>query len=245
MQQQDPNSRPATGYPYPYPYPNQQQQQQPPASANGYPPNAYPYQNHNPYHAPHPDPRAVLIRRLFIALMVFILIFGLILFIFLIIVRPQLPTVYIASLSLSNFNVSNNQLAGNWDLRLRFQNPNSKMSLYYDTVLCAVRYGDDTLSETRLQPFDQGTKDQTPINATLSVSGTYVEGRLADSIGKERAEKGSVEFDVRLASLVTFRYGVYRRRRYVMVYCDDVAVGVPGNSSSGKMGGSEKRCKSY
>ncbi|KAJ4891121.1 Late embryogenesis abundant (LEA) hydroxyproline-rich glycoprotein family [Raphanus sativus] len=244
MQQQDPNSRPATGYPYPYPYPNQQQQQ-PPASANGYPPNAYPYQNHNPYHAPHPDPRAVLIRRLFIALMVFILIFGLILFIFLIIVRPQLPTVYINSLSLSNFNVSNNQLAGNWDLRLRFQNPNSKMSLYYDTVLCAVRYGDDTLSETRLQPFDQGTKDQTPINATLSVSGTYVEGRLADSIGKERAEKGSVEFDVRLASLVTFRYGVYRRRRYVMVYCDDVAVGVPGNSSSGKMVGSEKRCKSY
>lgn len=72
-----------------------------------------------------------------------------------------------------------------------------------------------------------------------------MEGRLADSIGKERAEKGSVEFDLRLASLVTFRYGVYRRRRYVMVYCDDVAVGVPGNSSSGKMGGSEKRCKSY
>ncbi|KAJ0238962.1 F126 [Hirschfeldia incana] len=241
MQQQDPNSRPATGYPYPYPYPNQQQQ--PPASANGYPPNpnAYPY----PYHAPHPDPRAILIRRLFIALMIFILIFGLILFIFLIVVRPQLPTVFIASLSVSDFNVSDNHLAGNWDLRLRFQNPNSKMSLDYDAVLCAVYYGEDSLSETRLQPFDQGTKDQTPINATLSVSGTYVEGRLADSIGKERKEKGSVEFDVKMASLVTFRYGVYRRRRYVTVYCDDVAVGVPGNSSSGKMVGSEKRCKTY
>ncbi|KAG2327350.1 hypothetical protein Bca4012_036359 [Brassica carinata] len=238
--QQDPNPRPATGYPYPYPYPNQ-----PPASANGYPPNAYPYQNHNPHYAPHPDPRAVLFRRLFIALMVFILIFGLILFIFLLVVRPQLPTVYIDSLSVSNFNVSNNQLTGNWDLRLRFQNPNSKMSLYYDTVLCAVYYDGESLSETRLQPFDQGTKDQTPINATLSVSGTYVGGRLVDSIGKVRAEKGSVEFDLRMISTVTFRYGVYRRRRYVRVYCDDVAVGVPGNSSSGKMVGPEKRCRAY
>ncbi|KAF3556209.1 hypothetical protein F2Q69_00012386 [Brassica cretica] len=237
MQQQDPNSRPATGYPYPYPYPNQQP---PPASASAA--NGYPYQN---YHAPQPDPRALLIRRLFIALMVSILIFGLILFIFLIVVRPQLPTVYINSLSVSNFNVSNNQLTGNWNLRLRFENPNSKMSLYYDTVLCAVYYGDDSLSETRLQPFDQGTKDQTPINATLSVSGTYVERQLADSIGKARAEKGSVEFDLRMASVVTFRYGVYRRRRYVRVYCDDVAVGVPGNSSSGKMVGSDKRCNSY
>ncbi|CAF2164386.1 unnamed protein product [Brassica napus] len=236
--QQDPNPRPATGYPYPYPYPNQQ----PPASANGYPPHAYPYQN---YHAPHPDPRALLIRRLFIALMVSILFFGLILFIFLLVVRPQLPTVYITSLSVSDFNVSNNQLTGSWDLRLQFLNPNSKMSLYYDTVLCAVYYGDDSLSETRLQPFDQGTKDQTPINATLSVSGTYVEGKLADSIGKERAEKGSVEFDLRMVSVVSFRYGVYRRRRYVRVYCDDVAVGVTGSSSSGKMVGSGKRCNSY
>ncbi|CAH8302653.1 unnamed protein product [Eruca vesicaria subsp. sativa] len=240
--QQDPNSRPApaTGYPYPYPYPNQ-----PPASTNGYPPTAYPYQNHNPHYAPHPDPRALLIRRLFLALMVSILIFGLILFTFLLIVRPQLPTVYLNSLSVSNFSVSDNHLTGAWDLRLRFLNPNSKMSLYYDTVLCAVNHGDESLSETRLQPFDQGTKVETPVNATLSVVGTYVGGRVVDSIGKERAEKGRVEFDLRMASLVTFRYGVYRRRRYVTVYCDDVAVGVSGNSSSGKMVGAEMRCKCY
>ncbi|WZZ07086.1 hypothetical protein YC2023_093007 [Brassica napus] len=49
----------------------------------------------------------------------------LILFIFFIIVRPQLPTVYLNSLSVSNFTVSDNRLAGNWDLGLQFQNPNS------------------------------------------------------------------------------------------------------------------------
>ncbi|CAN6841985.1 unnamed protein product [Brassica oleracea] len=237
MQQQDPNARPATGYPYPYP------PQQP---SNGYPPNAataYPYQNHNPHYAPQPSPRAVLLRRLFTAFTVFLLILGLILFIFFIVVRPQLPTVYLNSLSVSNFTVSDNRLAGNWDLRLQFQNPNSKMSLHYDGVSCALYYDRASLSETRLQPFDLGTKDQTPVNATLSVSGTYVDGRLVDSIGKERGEKGSVEFDLRVVSLVTFRYGVYRRRRYVTVFCDDVAVGVGGNSSSGNMVGSAKRCK--
>ncbi|XP_009151306.2 uncharacterized protein LOC103874628 [Brassica rapa] len=87
------------------------------------------------------------------------------------------------------------------------------MSLHYDGVLCTLYYDRASLSETRLQPFDLGTMDQTPVNATLAISGTYVEGRLVDLIGKERGEKGSVEFDLRVVSLVTFRYGVYRRRR--------------------------------
>ncbi|CAH8357695.1 unnamed protein product [Eruca vesicaria subsp. sativa] len=235
--QQDPNSRPASGYPYPNP-PQQ-------SNTNGYPPNANPYHNHNTSYAPHHNPRAILIRRLFIASMVFLLVLGIIFFLFFILVRPQLPYAYINSLSLSNFNVSKNHLTGNWDLQLRFQNPNTKMSLYYNTVFCTLYYNRVSLSETRLQPFDQGTKDETPINAALSVSGTYVETRLADSIGKERAAKGSVEFDLRMVSSVTFRYGVYRRRRYVTVYCYDVAVGVPANSSSGKVVGSAKRCKSF
>ncbi|WZZ07085.1 hypothetical protein YC2023_093006 [Brassica napus] len=89
------------------------------------------------------------------------------------------------------------------------------MSLHYDGVLCTLYYDRASLSETRLQPFDLGTMDQTPVNATLAISGTYLEGRLVDLIGKERGEKGSVEFDLRVVSLVTFRYGVYRRRRYV------------------------------
>lgn len=241
---QDP-SRPATGYPYPYPYPNPQQP--PAASTNGYPNpgTAYPYQNHNPHYAPQPNPRAVLIRRLFIVFMSFLLILGLILFIFFLVVRPQLPDVYLNSLSVSNFNVSNNQVSGKWDLQVQIRNPNSKMSLHYDTFLCALYYHRASLSETRLQPFDQGKKDETVVNATLSVSGTYVEGRLADSIGKERGAKGSVEFDLRMVSYATFRYGAFRRRRYVTVYCDDVAVGVPVSSGSGKMVGPAKRCKTY
>ncbi|KAL0845001.1 hypothetical protein Bca101_018247 [Brassica carinata] len=64
-----------------------------------------------------------------------------------------LPNVYLYSLSVSNFTVSDNHLAGNWDLRLQFRNPISKMSLRYDRVLCTLYYDRETLSETRLQPF--------------------------------------------------------------------------------------------
>ncbi|KFK32407.1 hypothetical protein AALP_AA6G237800 [Arabis alpina] len=223
--QQDPNPRPATGYPYPQP--------------------GYPYQNHNPYYAPPRNPRAVLLRRLFIVLTAFLLVLGLILIVFLIVVRPQLPNVYINSLSVSNFNVSNSQVSGKWDLNLLFRNPNSKMSLHYDTVLCSVYYGRASLSDTRLQPFDQGKRDETPLNATLSVSGTYVDGRLADSIAKERASKGNVEFNLRMLSWVTFRYGAFRRRRWLTIYCNDVALAVPPTTSSGKMLASSQRCKSY
>ncbi|CAA7022695.1 unnamed protein product [Microthlaspi erraticum] len=244
--QQDPNSRPATGYPYPYPYPNPPPQ----PAANGYPPNAGtaypPYQNHNPYFAPQqPSPRAVLLRRLFIAFTAFLILLGLILFIFLLVARPQSPEVYINSLSVSNFNASNNQVTGKWDLQLRFRNPNSKMSLYYDSVFCRLYYNRDSLADTRLPPFDQDKKDETPFNATLSASGTYLDGKLVDSIGKERADKGSVEFDLRVDSWVIFRYGAFRRRRYVTFLCVDVAVGVPASSSSGKMIGLSKRCRAY
>ncbi|CAH2060913.1 unnamed protein product [Thlaspi arvense] len=246
--QQEPNPRPATGYPYPHPYPDPPQQ--PAASANGYPPNAgtaYPYQNHNPYYAPQPNPRAILLRRLFIAFLVFILILGLILFILMLVFRSQYPDVYINSLSVSNFNVSNNHLSGKWDLQLQFRNPNSKMSLQYDTVFLTLYYHRPSrisLSDTRLQPFDQGTKDQTPVNATLSVAGTYVDGRMTNSILEDRSG-GRVEFDLRIDSTVTFRYGAFRRRRYVRSYCDDVAVGIPASRGSGEMIGPSKRCKSY
>lgn len=73
----------------------------------------------------------------------------------------------------------------------------------------------------------------------------YVDVWLVDFIGKERVVEGSVEFDLRMIFLVIFWYGVYWWRRYVMVYCYDVVVGVFVNSSLGKMVGFVKRCKFF
>ncbi|KFK44298.1 hypothetical protein AALP_AA1G239800 [Arabis alpina] len=239
--QHDPNPRPATGYPYPYPYPNPPQQQAAAtASTTG-----YPYQNHNPDYPPQDHPCVVLARRICFVFMALLITLALIFIIFSLVVPPQSPYVYINSLSLSNFNVSNNQLSGKWDLNLLFHNPNSKWtSLHYDTSLCSVYYDRVSLSDTRLPPFDQRKRDETRFNVTLSVSGTYLEGELADSIAKERASKGNVDFNLTMVSRITFRYGAFHRSRYLRVYCSDVAFAVPATSSSGNMVGFSKRCKS-
>ncbi|XP_010557439.1 PREDICTED: protein YLS9-like [Tarenaya hassleriana] len=235
------SSRPVTGYPYPNPYPNPPP---PSATVNGYPPplaDAYRYH----YPPPQTNPRAALYRRLFIIFMAVLLVLGFALFIFFLVARPRLPDVNINSVSVSRFIVSNSTISGEWDVQFQFRNPNSRMSLYYDDVDSGVFYRRSLLSESHLPPFDQGTKDQTAINATLSTVSNYLEGRLLDSMGRERAAHGVVAFDLQLTSIVGFRYGAIRRRRFVTVVCIGVAVNLRANSTTGTMINPGKECVVY
>lgn len=81
------------------------------------------------------------------------------------------------------------------------------------------------------------------LNASLSVVNTYVDGKVTDSINKEKA-RGRVGFDVRVMSLLGYRYGGWKgRRRVLVVWCEDVMVGVSSSTGSGKLEGGAKRCR--
>ncbi|KAL8210215.1 hypothetical protein R6Q57_006947 [Mikania cordata] len=245
-------SRPVTGYPaysgaghQPNGYPN---------TATAYPyvaPPPHPPQNQgtyfhvagNPYYSnPYASqPRATFVHRFFACLIGSILITGIIIFIMWLVLRPQIPQFRVETLTLSNFNISTNSLiSGNWDARFTARNPNSKITLYYNQIEAAIFYKSDSISETTVPPFVQGTKNETTLRATFASLTAYLDDR--DSINGER-NRGAVNFNLRMMTRVRFQAGSWwARRRILRVYCPNLPVGVSANSSSGSLVGGSKQC---
>ncbi|XP_039014199.1 NDR1/HIN1-like protein 26 [Hibiscus syriacus] len=203
----------------------------------------YPYVNSNPYpYYPEPPPpqyrRQTFFRRFFIALAFLLFIFGIILLIFWLVLRPHLPDFSVQSLSLSNFNASNQRVSATWSAQFRASNPNKKLSITYGDVISSIFHGDYYLAETRIGPFSQGTRDVRTLDASYSVVDSFVDGRVVDAMNGERS-RDRVSFNVKVVADVAFQYGGWRgRRRLLRFWCDDVTL----TGSSGKMTGGPKRC---
>ncbi|KAK9062627.1 hypothetical protein SSX86_019815 [Deinandra increscens subsp. villosa] len=236
--------RPVTGYPAP-----------PPPATNGY---AYPYAAHpqpnqpayfnvagNPNHYPNPYPnqqRATFLRRIFAIFIGCIIIFGTIVFIMWLVLRPQVPQFRVQTLTLANFNLtSNSMISGNWNAGFTVRNPNSKITLYYDHVEAAVFYKSESIAVTTLPPFVQGKKNETTVTATLVSLSEYFNDR--NGINSDRA-RGTVDFNLRMVARVKFKAGAWwTRRRILRIYCPNLSVGVSANSSAGSLTGGSKNCR--
>ncbi|KNA24721.1 hypothetical protein SOVF_012600 [Spinacia oleracea] len=238
-------SRPATGYPAP--------------PQNGYPPppppqqSNYYYPNHNPnpynYNAPQAyypaaPPRATFFRRFFAALIALFIIFGVILLIVWLVLRPRIPSFTVDSVALSSLNVSSSpsQISGTWSLHFSVSNPNHKLRVYYDEIEARLYYRSSLLTRNQLAPFDQDTKNITTMDAKLVASSAYIESELVNRIKGDRST-GMVNFDVQVLALVRFKAGGWRaRRRILRVFCDNLSVSFSSNSTMGTLSGGPKRC---
>lgn len=235
---QDP-SRPATGYPAPqFQHPN-----------GGQPPPSYPYAAPYPqyYQPPPPPSRPYASRsffRAFIATMICLaVIFGVILIITWLVLRPSLPHFTLASLSLTNFTASNQSISGTWHPSFVVRNGNKKMTVTYNALRSTVYYHSYYIADSQLAPFKQDTKSQTTLNATLSASNTYLESRVVNDLNSDRA-RGSVLFDVQVLASASFRSGSWRfRTRLLKILCKKVPVGISSKASSGELTGGARECQ--
>ncbi|RDX90758.1 hypothetical protein CR513_27357, partial [Mucuna pruriens] len=236
---QDP-SRPATGYPAPaFHHPN-----------GGQPPppgTAYPYAAPQYYNPNYPPPRSYASRsffRAFLATMICLaVVFGVILIITWLVLRPSLPHFTVHTLSLSNLSTSAQSLSATWHLSFLVRNGNKKMSVTYNALRSSVFYHKNYIAESQLAPFKQDTRSQTTLNATLTASGAYLEPRVIDDLNDERT-RGSVLFDVQVVASSSFRSGSWRfRTRLLKVLCLKVPVGVSSNATSGELVGGDRECQ--
>ncbi|XP_021720550.1 NDR1/HIN1-like protein 10 [Chenopodium quinoa] len=233
--------RPATGYPAPpqngYPPPPQPQ-------SNYYYPNHNPY-NHNAPQAYYPaQPRATFFRRFFAALIAVFIIFGVILLIVWLVLRPRVPSFSVDSLTLTSLNTSTSpsQISGTWSFHFSVANPNHKLHVYYDEIEARLFYRNSLLSQNQLPPFDQGTKSITTMDAHLVASSAYLNSDLVNKLKDDRS-RGSVKFDVQMMAVVRFKAGGWRaRRRFLRVFCDDLTVSFSSNSTKGNLSGGPRRC---
>ncbi|KAK1587167.1 hypothetical protein Q3G72_010284 [Acer saccharum] len=236
-------SRPVTGYPAPNP--------------NGHP--AHPYQApppplSQPYHYPpyyqsappplYPNRRRSFLRTILVVTVAFFVIFGSILLIFWLVVRPHLPEFQLTSLSVSNFSASQSRVTATWDARYRAYNPNKKMTVSYYDVVSYIFFKSDFLTSTQIAPFKQDTRNQTDLTAKFSIIDYYVDAKHVNDLNSQRTH-GSVNFNVKLEAIAGFRYGAWRaRRRLIRVWCNDVPVNVSSSSGgSGNLVGGPRNCK--
>ena len=230
-------SRPATGYPAP--------------PHNGYPPpqqQNYYYPNHNPYNHQQyypSQPRATFFRRFFAALIAVFIIFGVILLIVWLVLRPKIPSFSVQSLSVSSLNLTSSpppQISASFSLHFSVANPNHKLHVYYDEIEARLFYRNSLIAFNQLPPFDQATKNLTTMDATLVASSAYLDATSANKFNADRS-RGTVKFDVQVMALVRFKAGGWRaRRRFLRVFCDNLNVGFSGNSSKGILFGGPYHC---
>ncbi|KAF8015976.1 hypothetical protein BT93_H1505 [Corymbia citriodora subsp. variegata] len=235
---------PVTGYPAPPPG----------AYSNGYPPGAhssaaYPYAAPRPQSANYlyyaPDRRAAFLRYFLVAMIAFFVIIGTVLFIVWLVVRPRLPEFGVESVNVTNFSVSNvsQHVSGDWLVRFQVANPNKKMKISYTDIDASIYYKTESLSTTRMPPFDQGTRNQTVVQASFAAADSYVDNWVVSGINAERP-KGAVSFQVRLIALARFKAGWWRaRRRVIRVFCGDLPVGLSSNNGTGKLTGGVRDCR--
>nr|GLL32406.1 protein YLS9-like [Ipomoea trifida]GME11223.1 protein YLS9-like [Ipomoea batatas] len=247
---------PVTGYPAPAGAPptnsNGYYSNRPPPSGTAYayaapPPRAYNYNynNYNPYYQ-QPDAdavrRAVFLRRVFAVIIALFIIIGVVFFIIWLVLRPRIPEFRADSLSVSNFNLSNNLVTANWEFQFTARNPNKKISLDYQHIYAEIFYDDESLAETSVAPFYQDSRNETTSKAEFAAKGAFVEDWVVERINKERPD---IVFKVWMLARVSFKAGSWRTRsRYLRVFCGGLTVGFSRNSSSGNLVGAPRQCRS-
>ncbi|KAG4972157.1 hypothetical protein AAZX31_13G295100 [Glycine max] len=239
---QDP-SRPA-----PPPFYHQNGGQPPPPAASAAIATGYPYAAQQQYYnTTYPPPRSYASRsffRAFFATMICLaVVFGVVLIITWLVLRPSLPHFTLHSLSVSNLSSTSQSLSATWHLSFLVRNGNKKMTVSYNALRSSIFYRQNYISESQLAPFRQDTRSQTTLNATLTAAGTYLEPKLIDNLNAER-NASSVLFDVQVVAATSFRSGSWRfRTRVLKVLCRKVPVGVSSKSSSGDLVGGDRECQ--
>ncbi|KAK7272250.1 hypothetical protein RJT34_28730 [Clitoria ternatea] len=245
IQMQDP-SRPATGYPAPpFHHPNGGQ---PPPPATAYPyaaPPPYPQpQYYNPNY-PHPRPHGSrsFFRAFFATMICLAVVFGVILIITWLVLRPSLPHFTIHTLSVANLSTTSQSISATWHLSFLVRNGNKKMTVTYNALRSSLFFRTNYIAESQLAPFKQETKSETTLNATLSAASAYLDSRVVDELNAEKSH-GSVLFDVQVLASTSFRSGSWRfRTRVLKILCRKVPIGVSANSTSGDLVGGDRECQ--
>ncbi|CAL5186686.1 unnamed protein product [Lathyrus oleraceus] len=79
--------------------------------------------------------------------------------IFLIIISPSNVKFHITDATLTEFNLTDNNLYYNFKVNITARNPNNNIIVYYRRITAVAWYKDNEFSYVSLAPFDQGHKN--------------------------------------------------------------------------------------
>lgn len=172
-----------------------------------------------------PGQRTHVLRWVAMFFLALIVLVGLAVLIIWLVIKPKRLVFSVEEGSVHNFNISNDKhLNASFDFVVRSYNPNTKVSIYYDSIESRVEYDDQTLAFNTVDPFFQPHRNVTRLQVKLTAQSTA----LLSSVNKDiRLEKssGEIELNVWLKARIRFKVGVWKSsHRTLKVFCSPVLV---------------------
>lgn len=169
---------------------------------------------------------------IFKIILTIVIIVGIAVFLFWLIVRPNVVKVHVTDATLTQFNYTGDgMLHYNMALNITVRNPNKRLGIYYDYIEARALYQDARFHSDFLDPFYQGHKNTSELNPVFKGQQAIALG--ADQTSELNKEKtsGVYDIDVKLYLKVRFKLGVFKTKTLKpKVHCD---LRVPLASSGG------------
>ncbi|KAL2507033.1 Late embryogenesis abundant (LEA) hydroxyproline-rich glycoprotein family [Forsythia ovata] len=174
-----------------------------------------------------PRPRhSPLVRCIAMVLLALIVVVGLAVLITWASVNPKKLKYSIEQGSISRYNLTNNNhLNANFHFVLRANNPNKRISIYYDRIKATVWYEDHKLSINDVRPFYQRRRNVTYVDLNLMAIQEPLYGTVARDLRMEK-DSGTVNLDVKIRSKIRLKVGVFKIHRHLKIMCGTMKVPV-------------------
>jgi hypothetical protein len=156
-----------------------------------------------------------LFNLIFKLILTVIIILGILVFLFWLIVRPNVVKVHVTEATLTHFNYTNSNSNLNYDLSLNItiRNPNKKLGIYYDYIEARALYHDVRVDSVLIDPFYQGHKSTNLLNPSFKGQKVIVLGADQSLDLSKEKDAGVYEIVVKMYLRVRFKLGVIKTRK--------------------------------
>ena len=147
---------------------------------------------------------------------------GLAVFIFWLVVRPNVVKFHVTDAKLTQFNLTDkNNLLYNLALNITVRNPNKKIGVYYDRIEARAFYEGKRLDSKPLDPFYQGHKNTAVLSPVFSGQQFVLNAEDRSEFNQEKGS-GVYSIDVKLYLRIRFKIspGIKTWRFKPKVECD-------------------------
>ncbi|KAG4183111.1 hypothetical protein ERO13_A09G087800v2 [Gossypium hirsutum] len=163
-----------------------------------------------------------LVRCVAVCLLTLIVLVGLAVLITWLVIRPKRLVYTLENGSLQHFNLNNNHINATFDFVLMAYNPNTKTSVYYDSMESVVSYKDQTLAFDTIDPFHQPHRDTARVESKLVAQNLALSPSTFKDLRGEKSS-GEIEVDVHYKSRVRFKVGMWKsKHRTLKIVCPSV-----------------------
>ncbi|XP_021899115.1 uncharacterized protein At1g08160 [Carica papaya] len=172
----------------------------------------------------NPPKQRSLLRFIAIVILTLIILVGVAVLITWLIVRPKRLVYTIEDPSIKDYKLNNNHLNATFEFFLRSYNPNTRVSVYYDSIEVSIAFNDQTVAFNTIDPFRQPRRNVTRMEAKVVAENLALAAPTARDLNHDKAV-GKVELDVYVKARIRVKVGIWKsRHRTLRLVCSPVIV---------------------